>query len=136
MPIRPHLREFYRGPAWAETRRRILKRAGNCCEQCHVPNSEVIARVDSHPGWWFTLDGEAHDAAGELRGMFRGSELTPDRFVTIVLTIAHLNHTPGDDRDENLKALCQRCHLVHDKGHHKETRTDRKDSRRPLLEAL
>jgi hypothetical protein len=29
------------------------------------------------------------------------------RTVLIVLAVAHLNHTPGDDRDENLAALCQ-----------------------------
>jgi len=33
----------------------------------------------------------------------------------IVLTIAHLNHDTTDNRDENLSALCQRCHLSHDK---------------------
>ena len=32
----------------------------------------------------------------------------------IVLTVAHLNHTPMDCRDENLKAMCQRCHLRYD----------------------
>jgi hypothetical protein len=33
---------------------------------------------------------------------------------TIVLTVAHLNHTGMDCRDENLKAMCQRCHLRYD----------------------
>jgi 5-methylcytosine-specific restriction endonuclease McrA len=55
------------------------------------------------------------------------------RTVSIVLTVAHLNHTPGDDREENLMALCQWCHLNYDRLHHKETRSDRKDARRPLL---
>jgi 5-methylcytosine-specific restriction endonuclease McrA len=36
------------------------------------------------------------------------------RIVRIVLTVAHLNHTPEDCRDENLKALCQRCHNRYD----------------------
>lgn len=36
----------------------------------------------------------------------------------IVLTVAHLNHTPEDCRDENLKAMCQRCHLRYDHDHH------------------
>jgi len=35
-----------------------------------------------------------------------------------VLTVAHLNHEPLDVRDENLKALCQRCHLRYDIEHH------------------
>ena len=33
----------------------------------------------------------------------------------VVLSAAHLNHTPGDNRATNLKALCQRCHLQHDR---------------------
>ena len=36
----------------------------------------------------------------------------------IVLTVAHLNHQPEDCRDENLKAMCQRCHLRYDITHH------------------
>ena len=28
-----------------------------------------------------------------------------------MLTVAHLNHDTTDNRDENLKAMCQRCHL-------------------------
>ena len=41
---------------------------------------------------------------------------------TIVLTVAHLNHQPEDCREENLKAMCQRCHLRYDRDHHAETR--------------
>lgn len=33
----------------------------------------------------------------------------------VILTVAHLNHTPEDCRDENLAALCQRCHLTYDR---------------------
>jgi heterodisulfide reductase subunit B len=34
----------------------------------------------------------------------------------VVLTVAHLNRNIADNRDENLKALCQFCHLNHDRG--------------------
>lgn len=40
----------------------------------------------------------------------------------VMLTVAHLNHTPGDNRDENLKAMCNRCHLRYDINHHKFNR--------------
>lgn len=40
----------------------------------------------------------------------------------VVLTTAHLNHTPEDCRDENLKAMCQGCHLHYDREHHAQTR--------------
>ena len=39
----------------------------------------------------------------------------------VVLTVAHLNHTPEDCRDDNLKAMCQACHLNYDRDHHAET---------------
>jgi len=39
----------------------------------------------------------------------------------VVLTTAHLNHTPEDCRDENLRAMCQGCHLHYDRAHHAET---------------
>lgn len=32
----------------------------------------------------------------------------------IVLTVAHLDHTPENCADENLKAWCQRCHNRYD----------------------
>jgi hypothetical protein len=44
----------------------------------------------------------------------------------IMLTVAHLNHEPADCRPENLKAMCQRCHLRYDIAHHRETRTARR----------
>ena len=33
---------------------------------------------------------------------------------TVVLTVAHLDHTPETCADDNLKAGCQRCHLAYD----------------------
>jgi hypothetical protein len=58
------------------------------------------------------------------------------RSIIVVLTVAHLNHTSGDDRPENLKALCQWCHLNHDACHHRETRGIRKDRTRAILQLL
>lgn len=37
----------------------------------------------------------------------------------VVLTVAHLDHNPQNCADENLKSLCQRCHLRYDLEHHK-----------------
>lgn len=33
----------------------------------------------------------------------------------VILTVAHLDHDTSNNSDENLKALCQKCHLSHDK---------------------
>lgn len=35
----------------------------------------------------------------------------------VVLTVAHLNHRPRDDRRENLRVWCQLCHNRHDARH-------------------
>lgn len=45
---------------------------------------------------------------------------------TVVLTVAHLDHTPENCSPENLKAFCQRCHLRYDQGHHETTRKRRR----------
>jgi len=39
----------------------------------------------------------------------------------VVLTTAHLDHTPENCDPANLKAMCQGCHLHYDKDHHAET---------------
>jgi 5-methylcytosine-specific restriction endonuclease McrA len=48
----------------------------------------------------------------------------------VMLTVAHLNHDTTDNREENLKALCQKCHLGHDAKYHAQnaakTRTRKK----------
>ena len=48
----------------------------------------------------------------------------------VVLTVAHLNHIEMDCRDENLRAMCQLCHLSYDREQHqansRKTRRSRK----------
>ena len=38
----------------------------------------------------------------------------PETKSMVVLTVAHLDHQPENCADENLKALCQRCHNKYD----------------------
>jgi hypothetical protein len=40
----------------------------------------------------------------------------------VVLAAAHLDHDPGNNRHRNLKAFCQRCHLLHDRKEHQRRR--------------
>ena len=42
--------------------------------------------------------------------------------IRVVCTTAHLDHTPENCEDDNLKFLCQRCHNRYDIKHRKETR--------------
>lgn len=135
MPIRREFLKFY-GREWrAITRPRILARAEHKCEQCGVPNHVRVWRID---GAW--LQEKANWVDGILRLWFDGDgaplSRKPEgrrRRVDIVLTVAHLNHMPGDDRDDNLRALCQYHHLKFDAVHHRETRAIRKDAARPIL---
>jgi 5-methylcytosine-specific restriction endonuclease McrA len=122
MPIKPENRSRY--PAnWKEIRAVILTRAGNCCEQCKVPNGTRVARgagrfVDT----FMTDDAEVYCAdTGESLGRVRMSDYEVKNMVDIVLTIAHLDHTPENCDPDNLRALCQRCHLRYDAAHHAET---------------
>jgi hypothetical protein len=122
VPIKPENRARY--PAdWPEIRARILARAGNCCEWCRAPNRERIARGagDDAP-FYMTSDANVWCAeSGHCFGQRRMGDFKVDRMIEVVLTIAHLDHTPEHCEDENLRALCQRCHLRHDAAHHAET---------------
>ncbi len=40
------------------------------------------------------------------------------RRTKVVLAAAHLDHDPSHNRLRNLRALCQRCHMLHDRPHH------------------
>ena len=40
------------------------------------------------------------------------------RRTRVVLAAAHLDHDPSNNRLRNLKSLCKRCHLIHDRPHH------------------
>lgn len=144
MPIRKEFRKFYSGPGWAATRQRILERAENKCEICKKPNRrDVLVTRNGCGGWnqkvleyesainafsasveWPVAElllglSESARRAFERCWYYPLRELPPPKHgrvykIQCVLTIAHLNHLPGDERDENLKALCQYCHLHHD----------------------
>jgi len=56
-------------------------------------------------------------------------KLHPDTGSKVVLTVAHLDHNPQNNREENLKAMCQRCHLRYDSEHHAKTRRATRDKK-------
>lgn len=122
MPIKPENRCRY--PAnWDEIRAAILARAGNRCEQCKVANGKRIARgAGPFTGTYQADTAEVLDAeTGEYIASVRMSEYQVKNMVTIVLTIAHLDHQPENCDPSNLRAWCQMHHLRHDAAHHAET---------------
>lgn len=127
MPIRPSERQRY-PKNWKSIRRHILVRAGHRCEFCGVENGAIGRR---------RRDGSFECFAGME---VEAAALSGIRLTRIVLTIAHLDHTPEHNADENLRALCQRCHLQHDRPEHlrnaRLTRLSKRDASRPLLSDL
>lgn len=108
--------DLSRYPAnWGEISLRIRNRANWVCE-CN-------GECGGHKGPCPAHDGVPHPLTGSI----------------VILTVAHLGTGTGDKhdkmdvRDENLKAMCQRCHLLFDIEEHianaKATR------RRHLIEA-
>lgn len=116
MPIKPENKARY-PKDWKQIRQRILERARHRCEFCDVPNYAYRNRTtgevttnEMQVETWTCVDG--------------------DKATRIVLTIAHLDHTPENCADDNLKALCQRCHLAYDHEHHqRNARTTRRSGK-------
>ena len=122
MPIRPELRGFY--PIdWVQLSQVIrFERARGHCEQCGRPHGKLISHLGD--GRWFDADGDCwRDGQGRVVAWVDFSDFGAAlRQTRVVLATAHLNHDPTDNRLRNLKALCQRCHLLHDRDEHRRRR--------------
>ena len=110
MPIRPENKNRY--PAdWRKISNFVrFERAGGQCE-CEGECGR------GHQGRCPNIHGEPAYGSGS----------------TVILTTAHLNHTPEicGENYEFLRAMCQGCHLHYDKDHHEQTR--RRNRERELL---
>lgn len=133
MPIKPENRARY-PENWKDIRQTILARAGDCCERCRVENHTRIARgAGRYENTYQTSDAEVYCAdTGVSFGRIRMSDYEVKNMVDIVLTIAHLDHTPENCEPDNLKALCQRCHLRYDAAHHAETARATRHARKAM----
>jgi hypothetical protein len=129
VPIRPSERARY-PPDWPAISLRIRERSGGRCE-CHGD----CGRDHDAESLWAGVDAlRALDVEGPpgplpyVQGRCEAQNGRPHPVTgsKVVLTVAHLNHTPEDCTDDNLLAMCQRCHLKYDAAHHAETRAVRK----------
>lgn len=101
MPIRPEEKDRY-PPDWPKISRQIRDRAGDRCEGSPAfPDCRAA-------------NGQPHPVTGSK----------------VVLTVGHLDHTPENCGDDNLRAWCQRCHLTYDRDHHARTRLRTRRARR------
>jgi hypothetical protein len=117
MPIRPELRPFY-PPHWRELSSRVrFERAGGRCQRCRRPH---LARVRCLPdGRWFDEQTAVwRDRQGRIARWPDLMEATRFRMTRVVLAAAHLDSDPRNNRLKNLRALCQRCHMLYDRSHH------------------
>lgn len=120
MPILPENKHRYPRD-WKDVRERILKRANWKCEH---PGCRARHGVTGywHDGRFVSMPDVLRDAgykAGDVVACANGANL---KIIKIVLTIAHLDHTPENCGDDNLRAWCQRHHLGYDAAQHAVTR--------------
>lgn len=103
MPIKPENRARY-PKNWQEIRTSILDRAGHRCEFCGIEN---YVYKNTKTGVTTTDEMQVEDWTINSR----------HKVSKIILTIAHLDHTPENNDPDNLKALCQKCHNDYDRPH-------------------
>ena len=89
-----------------------FERAKGRCERCARPHGQIVICFGDGR-WWDAECGGWRDGQG--RPLRHGPEtisLTEIRSTRVYLATAHLDHDPANNRPRNLKALCQRCHIV------------------------
>lgn len=121
MPIRDENKSRY-PKDWPQISRETRDAAGNVCQACGVRNGALIYR-GSHkmrPAWRYADDPvfmfsycafDGLEIPGTCWDDFDKAKGKP---VRVVLTVAHLDHTPENCDPDNLRAWCQRCHNAYD----------------------
>lgn len=125
MPIRPQHRWLY--PIdWPQLSAMIrFERAGGRCEHCARPHGAIVCHLGDGRWWdetdqvWRSANGNAMRRLGRKAPSLTGSGV---RTTKVFLATAHLDHDPTNNRQRNLKALCQRCHMVYDCAEHSRRR--------------
>ncbi len=117
MPIRPELKPFY-PPRWRELSRCVrFERAGGKCERCGRPHLAFVRCLPD--GRWFDEElATWRDRRGRMTRWPDLVDRTRFRVTRVVLAAAHLDGDPTNNRLDNLRALCQRCHMLHDRPYH------------------
>jgi hypothetical protein len=123
MPIRPKYRWLY--PIdWKQLSAVIrFDRAKGRCERCRRPHGRVICHLGDGR-WWDPQRQTWRDGEGRgVRSALRAEDLLAQvRTTRVVLATAHRDHDPTNNQPRNLMAVCQRCHLQHDREEHRRRR--------------
>lgn len=87
-----------------------------------------------YPANWRAISLAIRERAGwrcEFCGAAQG-EPHPETGSRVVLTVAHLDHNPQNCAPDNLRALCQCCHLRYDAAEHARHAAETRRQRRLL----
>ena len=118
MPIRREHRHFY--PIdWPQLSAVIrFVRAQSRCEGCGRPHMQDVQHLGDGR-WWDAEARHWRDGGGCLMRRAlpapEGMEAGLVKVTRVVLATAHRNHDTADNAGNNLAALCQRCHMLHDR---------------------
>lgn len=117
MPIRSELRWLY--PIdWRELSAEIrFVRAKARCEGCGRPHGREVKHLGDGR-WWDESRSVWRDGKGRRLPRTMKVDVAGVLTTRVVLATAHLDHDPGNSRPANLKALCQRCHMLNDRQEH------------------
>jgi hypothetical protein len=121
MPIRAALRPLY--PAeWRELSRHVrFVRAKGLCQNCGRPHL-VTVRCLPDGRWFDEKDVRWRSGRGRPASWPDLVEVIDVKTTRVVLAAAHLDNNPSHNRFRNLRAFCQRCHMIHDREHHRMQR--------------
>lgn len=111
MPISAANMKLYPGGSirsreWMDLRSKIMERANFRCEG-----------TPQHPDCRAVNNGDHPETGG-----------------FVVLTIAHMDHNPLHNGDDNLRALCQRCHNKWDAPHRKVNAAKTRRAKSPQID--
>ena len=122
MPIRRALRRLY--PAnWREISHHVrFVVADGRCQRCARPHKTMLRCLPD--GRWFDEESKTwRDRRGRQAVWPNLVDATALRWTRVVIAAAHLDGNPRhNSRTRNLRALCQRCHLMHDRRQHARQR--------------
>jgi hypothetical protein len=68
--------------------------------------------------WWDEEAATWRNGRGRALSLLTQPPAPGDEMILttkVVLATAHLDHNPSNNKTRNLKAYCQRCHMLHDR---------------------
>jgi len=103
---------------WEEISAHIrFTRAKGCCEQCGARHGSLIIRSVKDPYRYVTYDMDSDEYIymdGTKDGYLTEEFDENPKLTKVILTVHHIDFDKSNNREDNLIALCNRCHLIAD----------------------